>query len=95
MSTQDQSNTSAFYFLSWMSFLIASISMLVGIGYLPAMVWIKGFFALGYLFTVTTCFMLAKIIRDKHEVGLLISRVQEAETEADKQDLIKVLRKMQ
>jgi len=36
---------------------------------------------MGYLFTVTTCFTLAKTIRDKHESQRLINRVKEAKTE--------------
>lgn len=81
MNTVDQANTPAFYFLAWVSFAIASISMIIGIIYLPTMAWIKGFLALGYLFTVTTCFTLAKTIRDKHEAQRLINRVKDAKTE--------------
>jgi len=84
MNTLEQSNTPAFYFLAWASFAIASISMLIGIVFLPTMAWIKGFLAMGYLFTVTTCFTLAKTIRDKHEEQRLINRVKDAQKEFQK-----------
>ena len=77
----EHDNTSAFYFLAWASFSIASISTLIGIFYLPVDVWIKGYLGLGYLFTLTTCFTLAKTIRDKHEAIKFINRVKEAKTE--------------
>lgn len=69
MNTNRPTHTSAFYFLAWASFIIASGGMLVGIAFLPAIVWIKGFLGLGYLFTITACFTLAKTIRDKHEAS--------------------------
>lgn len=90
MNNTDHSNSPAFYFLAWASFIIASLSMLAGIIYLPVIIWIKGFFALGYLFTVTTCFTLAKTIRDKQESTRLINRVKEAKTEKILSDYEKV-----
>lgn len=98
MNENNQSHTTAFYFLAWASFIIASLSMLIGIALLPFEIWVKGFLGLGYLFTVTTCLTLAKIIRDKHEIAQLIKQVQEtADNELlnSKQELLNVLQKLQ
>lgn len=77
----DSSNTAAFYFLAWASFAIASVGTLIGIVFLPVDTWIKGYMVIGYLFTVTSCFTLAKTLRDKHEAQRIINRLQNAKTE--------------
>lgn len=86
----DSNNTSAFYFLSWASFLIASVGTLIGVYLLPVDGWIKGYMALGYLFTLTTCFTLAKTIRDRHESERVINRIKDAKTERLLSDFEKV-----
>ncbi|WXA85296.1 hypothetical protein LVJ94_03185 [Pendulispora rubella] len=52
----------------------------VGIAYLPVDAWVRGFLGMGVLFTVGSCFSLAKTIRDEHEDKRLISRIDEAKT---------------
>lgn len=86
----ENSTTSAFYFLSWASFAIASVGTLIGIYYLPVDVWIKGYMAIAYLFTLTTAFVLAKTLRDKHENEKFVNRVKEAKTERILADYEKV-----
>lgn len=78
---EQQNNTPAFYFLAWASFIIATISMITGIVFLPAAAWIKGYLGIGFLFTITTCLTLAKTIRDKHEAEKLLNRLKDAKTE--------------
>ncbi len=63
------SNTAAWHIQVWASFLIASSATVIGILYLPVDVWIKGFLGMGLLFTVGSCFSLAKTIRDEHEAA--------------------------
>lgn len=79
--TGEEKNTQAFTFLASASFAIASLGMLVGIIYLPVEIWVKGYLGMGYLFTVTSCFTLAKTLRDKHEEKRIINRIQGAKTE--------------
>lgn len=86
----ENSITPAFYFLTWASFAIASVGTLIGIYFLPVDVWVKGYMAIGYLFTLTTSFVLAKTIRDKHEIEKFINRVQGAKTEKILADYEKV-----
>ncbi|MEM6297349.1 MAG: YiaA/YiaB family inner membrane protein [Bacteroidota bacterium] len=77
----ENSNSSAFYFMAWASFIIAAIGSLVGIFFLPVDVWVKGYIVIAYLFTLTTSFVLAKTVRDKHETQRFVNRVKEAKTE--------------
>ena len=36
---------------------------------------------MSYLFTVTSCFTLAKVVRDRHESEKIIHKVESAKTE--------------
>lgn len=61
-------NTTAWHIQVWTSFVVASTAMIVGILYLPVDAWVKGFLGMGLLFTVGSCFSLAKTIRDEQEM---------------------------
>lgn len=89
-NSAESSNTTAFYFMSWASFAVSTIGMLLGIYHIPAPIWVKGYLALGYLFTVTSCLTLAKTIRDKHEEQRFINRIKNAKTEKILTDFEKV-----
>jgi len=56
--------------MAWISFALSFAGMVIGLIYLEAESAIKGFFAMAYLFTVSSCFTLAKVIRDRHEIDL-------------------------
>lgn len=77
----ESSSTEAFGFLAWASFIVAMCGSLIGIYFLPVDAWIKGFMGMGYLFTLTSSFTLAKAIRDKHEASRVINRIKDAKTE--------------
>jgi hypothetical protein len=79
--TPNPNDTSAWVFQAWASFLIAIVGTSVGIIWLPVDGWMRGFLALGLLFTVNTCFTLAKTVRDNHEASKLINRLTGAKTE--------------
>lgn len=77
----ENQNTKSFYTLAWVAFIISSIGMVLGILYLQADLAMKGFLAMSYLFSVTACFMLAKVVRDRHESEKFINKVESAKTE--------------
>jgi hypothetical protein len=79
--TPQQQDTSAWVFQAWASFLIAVGSTTVGIVFLPVDGWVRGFLAMGLLFTVNACFTLAKTVRDNHEAGKFINRLTGAKAE--------------
>lgn len=74
-------NTSAFFVQAGISFGTALLTMLCAIYFLPADGWIKGFLALGTLFLTTSCFTLAKVIRDQQEASSVVSRIDQARIE--------------
>ncbi len=76
-----QKDTSAWVFQVWASFLLSLFATALGVIYLPVDGWIKGYLGMGLLFTVGSCFSLAKTIRDNHETAKLLSRLSEAKTE--------------
>lgn len=83
MKTQTvrQKDTPAWLFQVWLSFLLAVCVTGLGIAYLPVDNWIKGFMGMGLTFSIGSSFTLAKTIRDNHEAGKILSRVDEARLE--------------
>lgn len=74
-------NTKAFYAMSWIAFAISFVGMGVGIAYLEADFAMKGFLAMSYLFSITSCFTVAKVVRDKHEADKFLHKLENAKTE--------------
>ncbi|MFE0459719.1 YiaA/YiaB family inner membrane protein [Kitasatospora sp. NPDC058965] len=73
--------TSAYYVQAVLSFALAAGGLALGIAYLPVSAWMRAFLALGLLYTVTSAFTLAKVIRDRQETGELVNRVDQARLE--------------
>ena len=55
--------------------------MLYGIWHLNADNWVRGFLCLGFLFSISSCFSLAKALRDRHESRRLVNRMASAKAE--------------
>lgn len=77
----ENTNSKSFYSMAWIAFIIAFVGMLAGLIYLEADLAMKGFLAMSYLFTVTSCFTVAKVVRDRHESEKFINKVENAKTE--------------
>ncbi|MBX9685468.1 MAG: hypothetical protein K2X27_02125 [Candidatus Obscuribacterales bacterium] len=65
----------------WISFTTSLGLTALGIYNMPTELWIKGYMIMGLMFSVGSCFMLAKTVRDNHESRKLINRVTEVKTE--------------
>ncbi|MCP3986081.1 MAG: hypothetical protein GY723_16990 [bacterium] len=65
----------------WLSFALALSLTTVGVLYLPVDVWVKGYLGVGLYFTVSSCFTLAKTLRDQHEREKVTNQISEARTE--------------
>lgn len=76
-----QAHSSAWIFQAWVSFIISSSAMTVGILYLPVDGWVKGYLGMGYLFSVGSTISLSKTVRDIHESNKVTSRIDEAKLE--------------
>ncbi|MHC5907468.1 YiaA/YiaB family inner membrane protein [Streptomyces sp. S6] len=79
--TPKQQGTAAFYGQAVASFAVAMAATTVGIYQLSADAWVRGFLAIAVLYLVTSCFTLAKVIRDRQEAGQIVTRVDQARLE--------------
>jgi hypothetical protein len=70
--------TAAFFAQAAVSFAVAGVTVIVGIIYLPVDPWVRAFLALGMLYTVSSAFTLAKVVRDRQEESFVTSRVDRA-----------------
>jgi hypothetical protein len=73
-----QKTTAAFFIQSALSFGISLVGVGVGIAYLPVNAWMRAFLGLGMMYTVTSAFTLAKVIRDQQETSTVVQRVDQA-----------------
>ena len=76
-----QQSTAAFYGQAVASVAVAMAATAIGIFKLTADAWVRGFLAIAVLYLVTSAFTLAKVIRDRQEVGQIVSRVDQARLE--------------
>ncbi|MFC9325974.1 YiaA/YiaB family inner membrane protein [Kitasatospora sp. NPDC057015] len=82
MSTPMQSRTTAAYFVqAVLSFAVSAAALAVGIANLPVGPWTRAFLGVGLLYTVTSSFTLAKVIRDRQESTEIVTRVDQARLE--------------
>jgi hypothetical protein len=63
------------------SFVLSLALMIIGIIILPVDLWIRGYLAIGLLFTVSATINLSKTMRDEHEAKKIVNRLQEVKTE--------------
>jgi len=71
-------HSAAWVVQSWLSFAISVTATALGIYCLPDGGWVKGFLAMGLLFTVGSSLSLAKTVRDLHDATRLTARIDEA-----------------
>lgn len=62
----------------WISFLASAFATALGIWCLPVDLWVKGFMAMGLLFTIGSTLSLAKTLRDVFEAESLRKRIDDA-----------------
>ncbi|TWP52789.1 hypothetical protein FKR81_06575 [Lentzea tibetensis] len=77
-STTHTPTTPAFFAQAVISFALSLSSVAIGVTFLPVNGWVRAFLGLGLLYTVTSAFTLAKVIRDRQEEGYISSRVDRA-----------------
>jgi hypothetical protein len=70
----------------WVSFTYASFAasafmVAAGVFFLPLDLWIKGYLTMGIVMLVQSCVTLTKTIRDMHESGKLVNRIEDAKAE--------------
>jgi hypothetical protein len=80
-SKYQNSNTQAFSTLAWISFGVSFIGMVVGLIYLKMDIYQKAFIGMTYLFSISSCFVLAKVVRDKQEGEDYVKKIENAKNE--------------
>jgi len=71
---------------AWISFtyasFIASVAMVAGgILFAPMEIWVKAYFAMGAALLIQSCITVTKTLRDVHEGGKLVNRLEDAKAE--------------
>ncbi|MFB7877701.1 MULTISPECIES: YiaA/YiaB family inner membrane protein [unclassified Nocardia] len=74
-------NTSAYMAQAAIAFAVSLFGTGAGIAYLPLDGWQRAFLAMSGLFLVTSCFTLAKVVRDQQETQSVMTRLDEARIE--------------
>lgn len=77
----NSSNTRAFYILAWISFALSFVGMAIGLIYLPLDFYPKAFLGMTYLFSISSSFVLAKVVRDNQEQQDYVKKIELAKTE--------------
>jgi len=77
----ENQNSKSFYNMAWIGFVISFAGMVIGVLYMNGDIAIKGFLLMSYLFSVTACFTVAKVVRDKHESEKFLNKVEKSKTE--------------
>jgi hypothetical protein len=76
-----QRDSAAWLFFVRVTFGISVLTTSFGIFFLPVDLWIKGYIAMGLLFTIGSTITLSKTLRDEYEGKKLINKIQEVKTE--------------
>jgi hypothetical protein len=84
MSTQAPNNSG--HSAAWITFtyasFFASVAMVgIGILFAPIDIWIKAYFAMGAELLTQSCITMTKTLRDVHESGKLVNRIEDARAE--------------
>ncbi len=72
------SQTNAYYVQAVLSFGLSLTAMTVAVIYLPAPGWVRAFLGLGLLYLVTSTITLSKVVRDRQELSVVTTRVDQA-----------------
>src|SRR5262245_59964829 len=81
MDSINLKDTAAWRFQVVSAFVLAIVLTTGGVLYMPANPWVKGYLMMGFYFTVSSAFSLAKSLRDAHESSRIVAKISEAKTE--------------
>jgi len=81
MNQNAQPHSNAWVAFTYASFAGSAFMVAVGVFFLPIDLWIKGYLTMGIVMLVQTCVTLTKTMRDVHESGKLVNRIEDAKAE--------------
>lgn len=76
-----QLHSPAWVAVTKIQFGVSVAALVIGLAYLPVEPWIVAYLVMGTLLLVSSTVALTKTMRDIHEGGRLVSRVEEAKLE--------------
>ena len=74
-------HTSTWVTFTYASFIASVLMVAAGVAFMPIDFWIKGYLAMGIVMMIQSCITLTKTIRDVHESGRLVNRIEDAKAE--------------
>ena len=81
MNQNVQPHSGAWVTFTYVSFAASAFMVSVGVFYLPIDLWMKGYLTMGIIMMVQCCVTLTKTVRDMHESGKLVNRIEDAKAE--------------
>ena len=76
-----QLHSPAWVAVTKIQFAVSALALFLGLWYLPVEPWIVAYLVMGTLLLTSSTVALTKTMRDIHEGGRLVSRVEEAKLE--------------
>jgi hypothetical protein len=81
MNQNVQPHSNAWVTFTYVSFSASAFMVAIGVFYLPIDLWMKGYLSMGIVMLIQSCVTLTKTIRDMHESGKLVNRIEDAKAE--------------
>jgi hypothetical protein len=81
MNQNVQPHSGAWVTFTYASFSASAFMVAIGVCFLPLDLWIKGYLSMGVVMLVQSCVTLTKTVRDMHESGKLVNRIEDAKAE--------------
>ena len=81
MNQNVQPHSGAWLTFTYASFGASAFMVAAGVFFMPIDLWMKGYLTMGIVMLVQTCVTLTKTIRDMHESGKLVNRIEDAKAE--------------
>ena len=81
MNQNAQPHSNAWVTFTYVSFSASAFLVALGVFYLPIDLWMKGYLSMGVVMLIQSCVTLTKTIRDMHESGRMVNRIEDAKAE--------------
>jgi hypothetical protein len=81
MNPNVQPHSNAWVTFTYFSFAASAFMVAIGVFYLPIDLWMKGYLTMGIVMLIQSCVTLTKTIRDMHESGRMVNRIEDAKAE--------------
>ena len=77
----ENTNSKSFYNMAWISFGLSLVAMITALSLLEITLAMAVLIGVCYVFSISSCFTLAKVVRDRHEAEKFLSKIEHAKTE--------------